>query len=333
MNIILSFIIIIIVSFIFSKIARRFHLSEVIGLILAGIVLTVPGFRHLIIGGHEILMENLAIVGLGTLMFLAGFEVSGNLLFKEEKDAITVTIFTLFTSLILATLVFLSLGYSLAASLIMGVCFGITAEGTKARALIQLNKLKTKIGALLMGVGIINDMIGVFLLFLISYIFTSSFEIKEILILLLVLISFFAGIFVHYHLNRFSRSVKRLEKFLLYILVPFFFVNMGAKFDFGVLALDWHIVLIVIITATAGQILGVYLTKPITKLSGKQLFLVGWGMNSKGAVELAIAYIALTIGLLPAVLYSSLVVTALVSTMLFQVIFFYMVKKYPRIMK
>ena len=108
---------------------------------------------------------------------------------------------------------------------------------------------------------------------------------------------------------------------------------MGLNFDLSSLTLQPFLFFIVFFTATCGQILGVFLTKPITGLRSRQLFLIGWGMNSKGAVELAIGYIALTLGLLPVELYSALVLTALISTVMFQIIIFRMVKKYPKIMK
>ena len=332
MPLILSLLTILAISFFFSWLSRKFHLSEVIGLILAGLILSFPFFRQIVIVGHEDLIASLANVGLLTLMFLAGFEVSWRMFAKEEKDAFVVTLFTILTSLILGTIVFILLGFSLEAALIMGVCFGITAEATKARVLIQLKKLKTRLGSLLMGAGIINDIIGVLFLGIITYIFNKDFSVNEIKILGEVLLAFFAGIAVHYVFNRFSQKVKILEKSLFILVVPFFFVNMGMHFNLQSLKMDYRILLIVIITATAGQIIGTILTKPITKLKWKQLYLVGWGMNSKGAVELAIAFIALQVGLLPVNLYSALVLTALTTTILFQIIIFRTVKQDPTIM-
>ena len=55
-------------------------------------------------------------------------------------------------------------------------------------------------------------------------------------------------------------------------------------------------------------------------------------MNSKGLVELAIAYLAFQLGLLPISLYSALVVTAVVTTLVFQVVIFSMIKNNPGIM-
>jgi len=332
-NVEFSLITIVAVSFVFSYLAGKAHLSKVIGFIIAGLLFSIPAVQEIFVSGHEILLSRLANIGLVTLMFLAGFEVSGNMLFKQEKSVIVLTFLTTTTSLVLGTLVFLALGYALPASLVMGICFGITAEATKARALFQLKKLKTRLGSLLMGTGIINDILGVIFLLVITYFFTNNVDFHEIYILVLVMAAFFAGMTVHYKFDRFSKSIRFVEKLLLFVVVPFFFVNMGINFNIYSLTVNFWLIIIVIITATTGQILGVFFSAPITRLNLKQVFLVGWGMNSKGAVELAIGYIALTIGLLPLELYSALVITALVSTILFQVIIFYMIKKYPKIMK
>ena len=55
-------------------------------------------------------------------------------------------------------------------------------------------------------------------------------------------------------------------------------------------------------------------------------------MNSRGAVELAIALIAFRSGLIPTELYSSLVIMALFTTLLFPFIIIRMIKKDSRIM-
>jgi Kef-type K+ transport system membrane component KefB len=82
----------------------------------------------------------------------------------------------------------------------------------------------------------------------------------------------------------------------------------------------------------AGKIMGSLSAKLFTRLSLKQLYLVGWGMNSRGAVELAIAFLALQAGLVSVNVYSSLIIMALATTIIFPFIFRRMVKKDPEIM-
>jgi Kef-type K+ transport system membrane component KefB len=74
------------------------------------------------------------------------------------------------------------------------------------------------------------------------------------------------------------------------------------------------------------------LAKPFTLLSWRQLYLVGWGMNSRGAVELALALLALQTGLIEKDVYSSLVLMALVTTLIFPVVLRRMLAKNPDIM-
>ncbi|MFH0891357.1 MAG: cation:proton antiporter [Candidatus Falkowbacteria bacterium] len=333
MPLLLSLIVIISISYVFTRLSNRLHFSSVIGLIVAGLILAVPPIRSLVVAGHKEVFGGLADIGLVTLMFLAGFEVSWNMIVKERRGALVITLFTVATSLFLGFVVFTLLGFKISTALIMGICFGITAESVKARVLLQMGKIRTRLGSLLMGTGIINDIIGVFLLILVAYFFTdNNISMKEVWLLGGMLAAFFIGILVHCLFNRENRHLKRLENILLATVVPFLFVNIGLNFNLSSFSVDIPILVLVIVTATVGQIFGVFLTRPITKLSWRQLWLVGWGMNAKGAVELAIAYIALTVGILPTNLYSALVVTTLVTTTMFQVVIFRMVKKYPGIM-
>jgi len=308
------------------------HLSRVIGLLIAGIVLTTGLVGIFTIEGNEAIISQLAHLGLYSLMFISGLEISGNILFKEEKHALLVTFSTMLSSFVFGVAVVIMLGFSLKSAIVMGICFGVTAEATKARVLIQLKKMNTKLGALLMGTGITNDLLGILAFLVLIYFFTDNVSLSEVKILSLSVVSFFLGMFAHHLFGRFEKSVKYVERGLLFFFVPFFFVEMGVYFNGGLSKINFLVLLAVIITSIVGQMLGVFLVGSIIKLRPRQQYLLGWGMNSKGAVELAIASIALNIGLINYVLYSSLVVTVLVSTFLFQIIIMRTVKANPDIM-
>ncbi len=297
---------------------HKLHFSEAVGLIIAGLFLSSPPFESIVINGHEEVITILAHLGLFSLMFVSGFEISGNMLAKEKEESLILTLFTVSTSLILGTIVFYFLGYSIETSIVMGICFGITAEATKARVLLQLNEMKTRIASLLMGTGIINDVIGVIALILVTYFFTDKLSFKELGILGAVLMSFVLGMFFHLYFNRFSDRVKKIEKFLLYTIVPFFFINMGIHFSIKELEFSFYIFIAVLLTSFMGQMLGSLLSKTLIKLTWAQTFLIGFSMNSKGAVELVIAFIALEMGVLTSELYSALILTSLISVILFQ---------------
>jgi Kef-type K+ transport system membrane component KefB len=124
-------------------------------------------------------------------------------------------------------------------------------------------------------------------------------------------------------------SMKRLKKkheeeiitatklITLAFVVPFFFVNIGLNFNYEYLAGNLPLLLVTIAIAFLGKIIGTMVVKPFSKLSLKQLYLVGWGMNSRGAVELVIALLALNHGLITQEVFSALVAMAIVTTLVF----------------
>lgn len=103
----------------------------------------------------------------------------------------------------------------------------------------------------------------------------------------------------------------------LAFVVPFFFVNIGLNFDFGLLFGSPFIAIMAIAVAIGGAILGAILMKPLTKLSFKQLYLVGWAMSSKGSIELVVALLAQRYGLLPPEIFAALIAMAIVTTLTF----------------
>jgi len=332
MELVITLIISLLLSFLFTLLTKKLKFSIVVGLILAGLVIGLPSIRDIILEPNINFILTVGDFGLISLMFLAGLETSGDILYKEKKDIVIIASFGDTLPFLLGFLVFLALGFSLATSIIIGICMSITAEATQARVLLELDMLKTKIGALLMGSGIFDDTIGILLFIGVSYWLVEEFATKELMILILTLTAFFIGIIVNRTIGRTRYGIQYLEKSLMLIIVPFFFIGMGIHFDFQSLILAPFILLTIITVAVVGKLAGALLTKPFTKLSFRQLHLIGWGMNSRGAIEIALAIIAFKLGLFSVDLYSSLIIMALFTTLIFPFIIRRMIKKEPTIM-
>ncbi len=125
---------------------------------------------------------------------------------------------------------------------------------------------------------------------------------------------------------------RNLRLFIFAFIVPFFFVNIGLSFDYHVFLNAPILTIIVLVTAIVGKLLGTFLVKPFTDLSWQQLHLIGWGMNSRGVMELVIAHIALSAGIISKDLYSAIVFMAIATTVIFPFIFRIILKKNPHIM-
>ncbi len=141
------------------------------------------------------------------------------------------------------------------------------------------------------------------------------------------------------------KMVNDLKIVSLGLIVPFFFLSIGLHFDVNSLFIkENHLLLFsVLVIAIVGKLMGSLLAKPLTDLNFKQLYLIGWGMNSRGAIELVIASVALPLlineceiggcGIHCATdVFSVIVAVAILTTIIFPLFLRYEIKKYPGIM-
>jgi len=323
--------VILIISFLFTLISKRMKLPPVIGLFIGGIVLGLPYVKDLILAGNGSIVLYLGDIGFLSLMFLAGLEVSWNVLSKEKKDSAFVAVFASVVPFLLGFAVFYAMGFPLLTALTVGVCMCITAEATKGIVLTELRKLKTRAGAIMLEAGIIDEIIGISIFILLGLFLAENFLLgEEFLLMVGGILAFFFGIMFHRSLGR--ENIEGLESFLVVFIMPFFFVSIGVRADMISLVLNPLFLAVVLTVAVLGKIFGTLLTKPFVKMRAKQLYLIGWSMNSRGGVELAIAFIALKAGMLTTDIYSSIVIMALATTLVFPFIITRMIRKDPKIM-
>ncbi|MBW2990007.1 cation:proton antiporter [Candidatus Woesearchaeota archaeon] len=327
----LMVLLVLFVSWLFVRLGSKLKVPAVVSLIFAGISLSTPPLRGIIIYPNEWLIFSLADAGLIALMLLAGFESSWNVMYKERKDSLVIALFASLFPLAMGFFVFRLLGFSVLVSAIVGISMSITAEATKAKVLLDLKKLRTKVGSAMMGAGILDEIVGISLFLIVTYLFKATY-LKEDLLLAGTILSFFAGVWIQQKVRRDSRAVRYIEKGLFLAVIPFFFVSIGMYFDLASLLINPTILIVLMATAMAGKIIGTMISKPFTRLSLRQLYLIGWAMNSRGAVEIALALIAFRSGMIPVELYSGLVAMALFTTFLFTVIVSRKIRKCPSIM-
>ena len=147
--------------------------------------------------------------------------------------------------------------------------------------------------------------------------------------------AFIAGILLQksFVFKRHERHEEHeIETILFGFIIPFFFINIALKFDFGSLFENPLLILIIVVVAIFGKMAGALLAKPFTKLKWKQSYLLGWEMNSRGMIELIIANIALSAGFISTQLYSAIILMAIITTLISPFFIRNIVKRHPRIM-
>jgi len=330
MNLVINIISILLIVNILVFLGKKIKIPPVISLIISGLIINLPPLREYI-GLGQSLTLSLSNIGFITLMFLAGFEISWRILYKEKKRAAIVGTFGFFIPFISGFLIFLLFGFRPLTALLIGLCMSISAEATRAKVLLDLKKIETKIGATLMGAGIVDDILGLTSLSIIL-LFISGFSIGEIWLTLSAILAFFLGVYINNKIGREKTIIKIIEKTLLIAIIPFFFISIGFHFEFQSLIINPILLVLIVAVAILGKIISVLLTKPFTNFNFKQLFLIGWAMNSRGAIEFAIALIIFRLGLISTEVYSAIIVMAIITTLIFPFIITRLIKKNPGIM-
>ncbi len=108
-------------------------------------------------------------------------------------------------------------------------------------------------------------------------------------------------------------SLHALETFVLAALSPIFFAFVGLKVNLWSLT-GWQLPTLVIGVAMAAKLVGCYLGARAGRLSHWEGLAIGFGMNARGAMELIVALIGLSLGLLTAEMYSTIVLVAVVTS-------------------
>jgi len=143
-----------------------------------------------------------------------------------------------------------------------------------------------------------------------------------------ILGAFLAGLFfVHGTIDEetYEDIFRKTSGLTIGFLAPLFFASIGLHLD---LSAFWNIpgiVLLLILVATAGKVLGAGVSARLAGFSSRQSLVIGMAMNARGAVELIVADIALRAGLFtlpdpppPQVtnLFSAVVIMAVVTTLI-----------------
>ncbi|HEX7926427.1 MAG TPA: cation:proton antiporter, partial [bacterium] len=127
--------------------------------------------------------------------------------------------------------------------------------------------------------------------------------------------AFLAGVVIgdSHHMREQTRS--NIDQFVSNIFAPIFFASLGLKVNF-ITRFDPLVVGVVVAIACLGKVLGCRIGAWFARVPNRQAWALGFGMNSRGAVEIVLASLALQADLIRPRLFVALVVMALVTSML-----------------
>lgn len=369
--------IILIAAFVAGELFKKMGFPQVVGQILAGMIFGFPLIENILFSSEtRNVIDFLSVLGIVFLLFLAGLEINVDKVRETARDSILISLSAAFVPFFLGFFFVMAMGYDFVTALVFGGALSVTSEATKVKVLMDLHSLNTRLGAIMVAAGAIDDVFEVVFLsvvivlahggslselalipiqlivfVVVAFIFfkvstkilhhlennggdeTELFSIIVIFILVLAALSDFmqlgyliGAILGGFLLQLSLKSVHQVHKedmirmtkmITLAFVVPFFFANIGLNFDSGTIFTNLTLLFFTVIIAFVGKIFGTLIVKPVSSLSLKQLYYVGWAMNSRGAAELVIALIAFQFGLIPIEIFSALVTMALITTLIF----------------
>lgn len=133
-----------------------------------------------------------------------------------------------------------------------------------------------------------------------------------------VLGAFIAGILVG-QVKRFDERLRHMfEQVALGVFAPVFFAAAGLRVDLGKLAKPKVLAvgLIVLAIAIIGKFVGAYIGARASRQGHWEALSLGAGMNARGAMEIIVATIGFTRGILTAEMYSIILMVAVVTSLM-----------------
>lgn len=127
--------------------------------------------------------------------------------------------------------------------------------------------------------------------------------------------AFMAGVVIgdSSHLKESTREI--IHQFVTNIFAPLFFISIGLKVDFFA-HFDLIMVLIVLGLAIVGKVIGCGIGARMGGMSFSESMAIGFGMNSRGAMEIILGILALEAGVIDEKVFVALVVMALVTSLI-----------------
>lgn len=247
MDLILAVLVILVTARVFGEIAEHLGQPSIIGQIIAGVLLG-PSLFNVVTPTHD--SEYLAMLGIFFLMFIAGMGINPERMIRTGRTAVSVASGGVIIPLALGFGVgviagpYFIPGFSVTEALILGVCLSISAVGAAEATLMELRKIKSDLGQVIVEAGIIDDVIGLILLSVITGVIKAGIEnaFFSVTNIILNVVIFFAvfifiGVFVFPKLLKWAGKLKSPQSLfgITIILVMFFAVSSEYLLGSGII--------------------------------------------------------------------------------------------------
>ncbi len=221
-----------------SEFFKRIGLSRSLGQMAVGMILAIPVIKHILFVENNLSVFNsLAEFGIIFLLLLTGMELNINKLKSASKPALIITLSTAMLSFAGGYFATVLMGFHQILGVVVGMCFAITAEDMVVKLLMEYDKLNSRVGSILIGASIVDDIFEIiFLSFIIVIAHQGGMEAIKVFPLKLV---FFIG-FCFFVIKTLPILIKGIVKekseitdFTISIILGLFIAIISSQLGFG----------------------------------------------------------------------------------------------------
>ncbi|WP_457753386.1 cation:proton antiporter [Thermococcus sp.] len=190
MDVFLELALILIAAKVFGYVSSRFGLPAALGQIVGGIILG-PSFLNLVTYGEGVRL--LADLGVIMLLFLAGLETDIEEFKNVGFPSFIIALLGVLVPFLFGYLIAIEWGYPQMQALFLGGVMTATSVSLTANVLIELKRLRTRVGAAILAAAVVDDVLGIMILTILVAMNTKgSVYVEDIVILVGEIVVFFA---------------------------------------------------------------------------------------------------------------------------------------------
>lgn len=160
-NTLLAIALILITTKLGGIVSRKLKMPEVLGALVAGIII---GPLVLSVVKYDENIELLSNLGVILLMFLAGIETDAEQFKKAGKSSLVIAILGITVPLVLGTVGAFFFYGDLFQNIFIGVVLTATSVSITVETLTEMGKLNTRVGINILGAAVIDDILGLVLI-------------------------------------------------------------------------------------------------------------------------------------------------------------------------
>lgn len=220
----LNIVLILIFTKIGGIISRRMKMPEVLGALIAGVILGPVVLNIVQYDDNIKLLSNLGVI---LLMFLAGLETNVEEFKKAGLSSFIIALGGIILPLVLGTLGAYMFFSDFWENIFVGVILTATSVSITAETLKELGKLNTRAGINILGAAVIDDILGLILISIVLAVAQTSGSNTEVSgtlsivyvfvkVILFCITSIIALVYMPKYMNKFKNYIKPGREFLTF---------------------------------------------------------------------------------------------------------------------